>query len=70
MTGNINISFGKVLIILIALYFIIKWGVKNGINQSMLFSDEDRRKKCEYEMKTFHTKLPEKRLECRRNHPG
>ncbi|MER2261960.1 MAG: DUF6019 family protein [Psychrobacillus sp.] len=28
----------------ILLYFIIKWGVKNGINESMLVSEETRRK--------------------------
>ncbi|MCM3357910.1 DUF6019 family protein [Psychrobacillus sp. FSL W7-1457] len=28
----------------ILLYFIIKWGVKNGINESMLVSEEARRK--------------------------
>ncbi|MER2236695.1 MAG: DUF6019 family protein, partial [Psychrobacillus sp.] len=28
----------------ILLYFIIKWGVKNGINESMLVSEEARGK--------------------------
>ncbi|MFS0780687.1 DUF6019 family protein [Bacillus sp. 1P06AnD] len=29
-------------IFLCALYFVVKWAVKNAINQSMLFSDEER----------------------------
>ncbi|MBD7944100.1 hypothetical protein H9650_08210 [Psychrobacillus sp. Sa2BUA9] len=28
----------------ILLYFVIKWGVKNGINESLLISEEARRK--------------------------
>lgn len=28
----------------ILLYFVIKWGVKNGINESLLISGEARRK--------------------------
>ena len=31
----------------ILLYFVIKWGVKNGINESLLISEEARRKNQE-----------------------
>ena len=31
MLDELGISLGTAIIILIALYFIIKWGVKNGI---------------------------------------
>lgn len=31
MLDELGISFGTAVVILLALYFIIKWGVKNGI---------------------------------------
>ena len=34
MLEELGISFGTALIILIALYFIIKWAVKNGIKEA------------------------------------
>ena len=34
MFEELGISFGTALIILIALYFIIKWAVKNGIKEA------------------------------------
>ncbi|WP_339063762.1 DUF6019 family protein [Tepidibacillus marianensis] len=37
MLANLGISTGSAIIILIVLYFVIKWAVKNGINESMLF---------------------------------
>lgn len=46
-----GLSIGGIILFLIALYFVIKWGVKNGINQSMLFTDAERQKKFEEEMK-------------------
>ena len=33
MWNELGISGGTAIIILIALYFVIKWAVKNGINQ-------------------------------------
>lgn len=36
MWEELGISGGTALIILIALYFVIKWAVKNGINESVL----------------------------------
>lgn len=46
-----NIDYGTILVVLVALYFVIKYAVKNGINQSMLFSDEERRKKLNQDLK-------------------
>jgi hypothetical protein len=34
MFEELGISFGTALIILIALYFIVKWAVKNGIKEA------------------------------------
>ena len=31
MLEELGVSFGTALVVLIALYFVIKWGVKNGI---------------------------------------
>ena len=35
MFEELGISFGTVLIVLLALYFIIKWAVKNGIKEAI-----------------------------------
>lgn len=34
MLEELGISFGTAVIVLIALYFIIKWAVKNGIKEA------------------------------------
>ena len=34
MLEELGISFGTALIILLALYFIVKWAVKNGIKEA------------------------------------
>ena len=34
MFEELGISFGTALIVLLALYFIIKWAVKNGIKEA------------------------------------
>ena len=34
MFEELGISFGTVLIIFLALYFIVKWAVKNGIKEA------------------------------------
>jgi len=34
MLGELGISFGTALIILISMYYIIKWAVKNAIEES------------------------------------
>ncbi len=51
-----NIDLGTTLVILVALYFVIKIAVKNGINQSMLFSDEEKRKKLNQDLKETEEK--------------
>ena len=38
----LGIGFGSVLLFLVALYFVVKWAVKNGINESMLVTDKQR----------------------------
>ena len=40
---ELGISYGTAIIILIALYFIIKWGVKNGIKQ--YFEEKEQEEK-------------------------
>ena len=34
MFEELGISFGTAIIVLIALYFIVKWAVKNGIKEA------------------------------------
>ena len=34
MFEELGISFGTALIVLIALYFVVKWAVKNGIKEA------------------------------------
>ena len=34
MFEGLGISFGTALIVLLALYFIVKWAVKNGIKEA------------------------------------
>lgn len=34
MFEELGISFGTALIVLLALYFIVKWSVKNGIKEA------------------------------------
>jgi hypothetical protein len=55
-----GLSVGGIILFLITLYFVIKWAVKNGINQSMLFSDDDRKKKYEEDMKKIDDELKKK----------
>ncbi len=51
---EVVISFGSILFAAFIFYFVIKWAVKNGINESMLFTDEQRKKKSEDEMEDFN----------------
>lgn len=43
MWEELGISGGSAIIILIALYFVIKWGVKNGIKQYFEEKDEEEK---------------------------
>lgn len=36
MWDELGISGGTAIIVLIAIYFVVKWAVKNGINESNL----------------------------------
>ena len=54
MLEELGISGGTAIIILIALYFIIKWSVKNGIKQA--YRDITGRKLPEDEAWTFSFK--------------
>jgi hypothetical protein len=42
---RIAISIGSIFVLAIVFYFVIKEAVKNGINESYLFSKEQRTKK-------------------------
>ena len=55
MWNELGISGGTAIIILIALYFVIKWAVKNGIKEATVLSPERK------PMKTSKTK---KALKC------
>ena len=53
MEGTIAIGFGSILVAAFVFYFVIKAAVRGGINESMLFTDEQRKeqeKKEYYEM--------------------
>jgi len=47
MFEELGISFGTALIILIALYFIIKWAVKNGIKEAYKDIENDTEDKVD-----------------------
>lgn len=50
MWDELGISGGTAIVILIALYFVIKWAVKNGINESVIgdhYKDEIKEDKNE-----------------------
>ena len=40
MWEELGISGGTAIIVLIALYFVIKWAVKNGIREALVIEDE------------------------------
>ncbi len=54
MLEELGVSGGTAIIILIALYFIIKWSVKNGIKEA--YRDITGRKLTEDEAWTFSFK--------------
>ena len=45
MWNELGLSGGTAIIILIALYFVIKWAVKNGIKEAYSAITERKRKK-------------------------
>ena len=44
MWNELGISGGTAIVILIALYFVIKWAVKNGMKEAKSPGDEDIKK--------------------------
>ena len=65
MWEELGISYGTAIIILIALYFIIKWGVKNGIKQ--YFEEKEQEEKMKQQLEEYHTKKTRKsnnKLQC------
>ena len=54
MWEELGISGGTAIIILIAVYFVIKWSVKNGIKEA--YRDITGRKLSEDEVWTFSSK--------------
>ena len=54
MWNELGISGGTAIVILIALYFVIKWAVKNGIKEAysaiteLLFFRQVKEISCEY----------------------
>ena len=43
MLEELGVSFGTALVVLIALYFVIKWGVKNGIKAYFEGKENEKR---------------------------
>lgn len=54
MWDELGISAGTAIIVLIALYFVIKWGVKNGIEQ--FFEESGKGKKIMRYYKDYYEK--------------
>ena len=52
MSGEVGIGFGRVIIILVASYFVIKWGVKNGIKQ--YYEEKEQEKKMKKKLEEYH----------------
>lgn len=53
--GNVALSFGSIIVLAIVFYFVIKTAVKEGINESMLFSSAERKKREKEELyETFN----------------
>ena len=59
MWEELGISYGTAIIILIALYFIIKWGGKNGIKQ--YFEEKEQEEKMKQQLEEYHTKKNKKK---------
>ena len=59
MWEELGISGGTAIIILIALYFIIKWGVKNGIKQ--YFEEKEQEEKMRLQLEDYHAEKNKKK---------
>ena len=42
MLEELGISFGTAVVVLTALYFVVKWGVRNGIREAVQEIEEKR----------------------------
>ncbi len=42
MLEELGISFGTAVVVLTALYFVVKWGVRNGIREAVQEIEERR----------------------------
>lgn len=58
---TVAIGFGNILLLSFIFYFVIKWAVKNGINQSMLFTDEQRKIQFEKEVASVNENINNKK---------
>ena len=48
---EVAVSFGSIILAAVVFYFVIKWAVTEGINNSMLFTDAQREERCDKEKK-------------------
>ena len=58
---TVAVGLGNILVMSFIFYFVIKWAVKNGINQSMLFTYEQRKKQHEEEVANIIESLNNKK---------
>lgn len=58
---TVAIGLGNILVMSFIFYFVIKWAVKNGINQSMLFTEEQRKIQSDKEVASLNEKLNNKK---------
>jgi hypothetical protein len=56
---QVAISFGSILLAAVVFYFVIKWAVTAGINNSMLFTDEQREEQGNKETKEIEDLINE-----------
>ena len=54
---EVAINFGSILAAAFIFYFVIKWAVKAGINESMLFTDAQRKKQNDEEIEEFNNAI-------------
>ncbi len=61
MWEELGISGGTAIIVLIAFYFVIKWAVKNGINESVLGKAQSNKATTFKELKKVEEELLNKK---------
>jgi len=47
---NVTINFGCILLAAFVFFFVIKWAVTAGINNSMLFTDKQREERHDHDL--------------------